>query len=320
MITKNITQTLFAVCLLCCNIVAALTLSACSDDEDNGGIPASAFNANRNDTSAEPALSRLEFPRAKGGRSIVIIHTTNDPYGISFSTEWDCDRKSQRWSCFQMHNGNSSGSVGRYREGYPFDEDMPDHSRNYVTNEFGVNYDPFWNSGYDHGHICASADRQYSSAANRQTFFLTNMQPQYNRFNSNLWADMEQQVRWWNRNGFRDTLFVCKGGTIDSDNNIIEYISNQHSSHKRLNDSYIPVPRYFFIALLCKNQNGYKALGFWVEQLNQNRSGDALSQYVVNIDELEALTGIDFFCNLPDELEKQVESASHEEIIRSWGL
>lgn len=297
-----------------------LVFTACSSDDDTEGMTAPGANVNRNDTSAEPALARLEFPKTKGGRSIVIIHTTNDRYGISYSTEWDCDRKSQRWSCFQMHNDNTGGSVGRYGEGYPFDEDMPDHNRNYVTNEYGVNYDPFWNSGYDHGHICASADRQYSSAANRQTFFLTNMQPQYNRFNANLWADMEMQVRSWNRNGFRDTLFVCKGGTIDSDANIIEYISNRNHATTRLNDSYIPVPRYFFMALLCKNPNGYKALGFWVEQQNQNRSGDELSKYVVSIDELEVLTGIDFFCNLPDQLENQVESATRDEVIRSWGL
>jgi endonuclease G len=146
------------------------------------------------------------------------------------------------------------------------------------------------------------------------------MQPQYNRFNANLWADMEQQLRSWNRNGFRDTLYVCKGGTIDSDANIIEYISNSSHSSKQLNNSYIPVPRYFFMAVLCKNQNGYKALGFWVEQTNRNLSGDPLNKYVVSIDELEALTGIDFFCNLTDQLENQVESASREEIIRSWGL
>lgn len=302
------------------SLILVLTFIACSKDDTDSNTPQPTANVNKNSTSAEPALARLEFPKAKGGRSIVIVHTTNDRYGISFSTEWDCDKKSQRWSCFQMHNDNTGGSVGRYGEGYPFDEDLPEPGRNYVTNEYGVNYDPFWNSGYDHGHICASADRQYSRAANRQTFFLTNMQPQYNRFNANLWADMEQQLRSWNRNGFRDTLYVCKGGTIDSDANIIEYISNGSHSSKQLNNSYIPVPRYFFMAVLCKNQNGYKALGFWVEQTNRNLSGDPLNKYVVSIDELEALTGIDFFCNLTDQLENQVESASREEIIRSWGL
>ena len=302
--------------------LTALCLTACGgdDDDDVQGKTAATTNLNRNDTSTEPALARMEFPHVKGGTSIVVIHTTNDSYGISYSTEWDTALKSQRWSCFQMYAGNAGGSVGRYGDGYPFDEDLPNHTTNYVRNEDGVNYDPFWSSGYDHGHICASADRQYSSAANRQTFFLTNMQPQRNRFNAGLWQMMEQQVRSWNRNGFRDTLFVVKGGTIDDEKNILEYISNNRHSPTRLNDSYIPVPRYFFMALLCKNANGYKALGFWVEHLNEDRSNDPLAPYVVNIDELEELTGIDFFCNLPDEIETQVERASREEIIRAWGL
>lgn len=301
-------------------LLLPVLLMACSDDDDNNNIPPTQVNENRNDASKEPALQRLEFPKVKGGRSIVVIHTTDDHFGISFSSEWDCEMLSQRWSCFQMHAGNSGGSVGRYQEGYPFDEDLPDHDTNYVRNEFGVSYDPFWNSGYDHGHICASADRQYSREANRQTFFLTNMQPQYNRFNANIWADMEAQVRSWNRSGFRDTLFVCKGGTIDSEDNIIEYISNRDKAPLRPTRSYIPVPRYFWMALLCKNTNGYKALGFWIEQKNINIGGDNLAKYVVSIAELQALTGIDFFCNLPDKLEQQVENASREEILRSWGL
>ena len=68
------------------------------------------------------------------------------------------------------------------------------------------------------------------------------------------------------------------------------------------------------------NSQGYKALGFWVEHLNVDRSDDPLSQYVVNIDELEAKTGIDFFCNLPDEIENQVESVTAKNVIKAWGV
>ena len=67
------------------------------------------------------------------------------------------------------------------------------------------------------------------------------------------------------------------------------------------------VPRYFFMAILCKNSQGYKALGFWVEHLNEDRSGDNIINYVVSIDELEQKTGIDFFCNLPDDIEETTE-------------
>ena len=45
-------------------------------------------------------------------------------------------------------------------------------------------------------------------------------------------------------------------------------------------------------------------MGFWIQH-KSNVSTD-LSPYVVNIDELERLTGIDFFCNLPDDIETYV--------------
>jgi len=298
---------------------ATTVFVSCGDEDRDSGIPAER-NLNRNDASKEPALQRLEFPKVKGGGSIVIVHTTNDSYGINFSTEWDTQKKSQRWSCYQLHAGNRGGSNSRVVDGYLFDEDMPNHDANYVCDEWGNAYDPFWSSGYDHGHICPNADRKYSRAANRQTFFLTNMQPQRNAFNAGLWLSMENKVTksWW-PTATGDTLYIVKGGTIDSAENIIEYISNsQRSATAR--HGFIPVPRYFFMALLRKQKTGYKALAFWAEHLNENHKNDPLSNYVINIRELERRTGIDFFCNLPDNTEEEVETMSVENVKWLWNL
>ena len=295
-------------------------ITSCGDDDDDKGSYNVENNANRNDTSQEPALQRLEFPKVKGGSSSVIIHTTNDKWGINYSVEWDCQKKSQRWSCYQMHSGNYGGSNSRVVDGYLFDEDLPNHSTNYVTDNDGFNIDPFWSSGYDHGHICPNADRKYSREANRQTFFLTNMQPQRNIFNAGIWLKMENKLTnsWWPKtNG--DTLYVVKGGTIDSEDNIIEYICNRQKSATSKN-GLIPVPKYFFMALLRKNSMGYKGLAFWVEHLNENHSSDPLDNYVINIRELERRTGIDFFCNLPDKTEEEVETMSVENIKWLWNL
>ena len=299
-------------------VIAAFFVVSCNNDDDDNSVVE--YNVNRNDTSVEPALQRLEFPKVKGGNSIVIIHTTNDKYGINYSVEWDCEKKSQRWSCYQMYAANKGGSNSRVVDGYLFDEDMPNHKVNYVTNEYGENFDPFWSSGYDHGHICPNADRKYTSDANRQTFFLTNMQPQRNKFNSGIWLEMENKVtRTWWPTSTGDTLYVVKGGTIDSEENIIEYISNQRKSVTS-KTGYIPVPKYFFMALLRKTKAGYKALAFWVEHLNEDHSNDPLTNYVINIRELERRTGIDFFCNLPDAIEEDVENTTLENIKWLWNL
>jgi endonuclease G len=61
-------------------------------------------------------------------------------------------------------------------------------------------------------------------------------------------------------------------------------------------------------------------LGFWAEHLNEDHSNDALKGYVVSIDDLEQKTGIDFFCNLPDDVEEQLEATKSEDIISAWGL
>lgn len=295
-------------------LLSLVLLISCGKDENDAKIPGYAENKNKNLTGVYPEAARLEFPHLKGASSILLVHSTNDKYGVNFCTEWDTQKKSQRWSCYQMHAGNTGGNVGRYQEGYPYDELLD--AANYFMAADGTPLDPFWSSGYDHGHICPSADRQYSKEANRQTFFLTNMQPQRNAFNAGVWAAMEQQVRNWNRGSFRDTLYVCKGGTIDRDDHISRTLPNG-----------LIVPKYFFMALLCKNSSGYKALAFWIEHKDKDsdypkdiQGNYQLGPYVMNIRELETLTGIDFFCNLDDETEDHIETLAAENIKSAWGL
>ena len=118
---------------------------------------------------------------------------------------------------------------------------------------------------------------------------------------------MENWLRRITPDNTTDTLYVCKGGTIDSDENIIERLQGR-----------LIVPRYFFVALLMKNSLGYKAIGLWFEQDENNWHDDEpLSNFAMTIDDLEELTGIDFFCNLPDDIEEDRESTM---AIRTWGL
>ena len=304
---------LFKICLPL--LLAIPIVVSCSKDDDEG--ESMVANVNRNDTSKEPALQRLEFPHVKGGNSRVIIHTTNDQYGINYSVEWDCDKRSQRWSCYQMYASNRVQATKRYYPDnskgelqYPFDPDLPAGS--YFKS------DPYWGSGYDHGHICPSADRLYSVTANVQTFYLTNMQPQRNIFNAGLWQSMENKLRVWITASSKkeDTLYVCKGGTID----VVESEGGIKDPILTTLANGLIVPKYFYMALLRKSSTGYKALAFWAEHLNEDHSNDNLSDYIINIRELERRTGIDFFCNLPDDIENEVETMSTENIKWVWNM
>ncbi len=297
---------------------AVLFVVSCSDSDDNlgGETTDAANNVNRNDTSKEPSLARLEFPRVKGGHSLVLIHYTNDSYGINYSVEWDTDKKAQRWSCYQLDSKTLQNNASRYssqNNQYPHDPLLP-------NNQY-LSQDCYWNSGYDHGHICPSADRLYSEEANYQTFFLTNMQPQYKAFNGSLsgsdkykndwspWYRLESQVRSWANAQSTETLYVVKGGTIEDDQIFPTKIKGE-----------MLVPKYFFVALLLKNKEGYKAVGFWMEHKGSYDQKLPLGDYAVNIEELQRLTGIDFFCNLPDDTEQHVEQLPVDNIRRAWGL
>lgn len=310
----------------------SLAFTACGgDDDDTGGggnnggksggdetsqYVRSASNTNANigdgqNSLVKPYVNNLEFPSLKTtGNNVVVVHLDNT-IGLNYTVEWDADKHAQRWSCYQLHGNNSMKNTDRYKSDtnqYPNDESLD--SKYHFTD------DPYRGSGFDHGHICPSNDRLASEKANYQTFFLTNMQPQLSGFNGSdkqggVWLHMENQLfsrlsgaSHWNTSNFREILYVCKGGTIDSEANLYEprpYIGS--GSNK------IPVPKYFFMAILCKKPasqgGGYEAAAFWVEhKTNYDKN---LLKYLISIDELEQKTGIDFFCNLPDKTEDVVE-------------
>ena len=108
-------------------------------------------------------------------------------------------------------------------------------------------------------------------------------------------------------------MFICRGGTIDNESQIKE----------RLRGGLI-VPGYFFSTAILKYYNyhykkwEYKPIAFWFK--HEDNQDSSLAPYIVSIDELEKLTGIDFFCNLPDNIEKQVEAVSKENIIKLWNI
>ena len=288
-------------------LLSAFTFTACGDDDEEGSGSQSSQvdkkNKNANIPSAangyNKAIQRREFPALKktGKQKVIVYRMTSTSYdkdGVNFSVEWDCDKRSQRWTCYQMHKGYS----GKYSRESNFFFD----ATNLNSNEYWGEYTRF--PGYDRGHICPSGDRTASKEMNSQTFVMTNMQPQYGEFNgydksgnNGLWLRMENQLRKWaDKLSATDTIFVCKGGTIDSEANIITRIGGK-----------LIVPKYFYMAILRKSSFGYAGMAFWSEQTNAWRTNETLRSHAISISELEKRTGIDFFCNLPDDVEAQVE-------------
>ena len=260
------------------------------DDGDDNPDP---NNTNRNivSKSDNKEIWRLEFPKIKGDdMNLVITHSTDD-YGITYSLEWDCEKKANRWTCYEMYKGNSLSNVKR-KDNFREDPNIPTQYQSTLSD--------YKESGYSRGHLCPSSDRLCSQEQNGQTFYLSNMQPQIQGHNGGVWNTLENKLREsWNIDSKRDTIYVVKAATIDDDN-IKTYTS-----------SGLIVPKYFYIALLSVKNGVYNALGIW----SPHETGST-TEYIT-IDELEKRTGIDFFCNLPDDIENTVE-ASYD--ASYWGI
>lgn len=307
-------------------LFAVLVFTSCGSDEDNFSpnqpgenadsntgsfvdTTPGANNKNANGTKTNAYTWKLEFPALQNDSNDndhLLVHTTTK-YGMNYAIEWCHSKRAQRWTCYEMYASNSVKNWNRNDwastdwKGDPFQVDrMLNDSCGYCTTELS----DYRGSGFNRGHICPSADRLNSQVANEQTFYLSNMQPQKYEFNAGIWGKMEIKLRQWNIDSFRDTLYICKGGTIAD----VNLDGKKVSGIKEYTKSGLPVPRYFYMAVLCVKDGKYKAMAFWAEHLYEDHSKDALINYAISVDELEKRTGIDFFCNLPDVLENSVES------------
>ncbi len=295
-------------------------LMACNKDEGGNIAPAQ----KRDDmmsligNEAKDYQQRLEVPAVKD-QSMFIVHSTkeNGVTSITYTEEWDKDQKTQRWAAYRITDANAvnnwnrnnwKGTIwkGTYYDGDPFQEDSV------IPLMYRTRLADYRNSGYTRGHIVNSQDRLMSKNANGQTYYLSNIQPQIYDFNAGVWLNMED---WVHKLGFnktkRQVLYIAKGGSTTKTASVPNPLYTKDEAGGKIS---IPVPRYFWMAiLLYDNSDKYHAIAFWVE-LRAN-SDTNIKNYTISIDELEKRTGIDFFPNLPDDVEESVEAVKN---LNDW--
>lgn len=261
-----------------------------------------------------PHLSDNVWPTKEGAesKSQIVVKQTED-FGITFSLEWDNSKVANRWTCYTMHAGNILEVIDRTDDFKP-DEDVA----------ISAQLDDYKNNGRDfsRGHLCPSQDRQCSKEQNKQTFYLTNMQPQWQKHNGGLWGNLETLVHnYATKPNFTktvcDTLYIVKAATI-TDKVEINGQLTEGIYEEKCNGKLI-VPKYFYMAVLHYNKatNTYQGVAFWTLHQDDNDTNTNLNNYAITIDELEKRTGIDFFCNLPDDIENRVEKSVS---VKAWGL
>ncbi len=279
-------------------------------------------NINRNSLSnyynVSKYMYRLEWPRIKENGNQTWLAKSEPVYGLALEMEWDNTKIANRFTCYYLDDKNSAQNVGR-RDSFKEDPEIPAAYQSKLSDYSG--------SGYARGHLCPSADRRASYEQQALTYFLSNMQPQWQKHNGEQWADLESDVRKWAARC--DTLYVVKAATIDNvtlngntEDGVYSTTYNGTYYEDLKCNGRLLVAKYYYMALLAynKSSNTYKAMGIWTKHYNEGTTGASGSgnydwpvinresaQYIT-IDELEQRTGIDFFCNLPDDIEVTVES------------
>ena len=241
-------------------------------------------------------LSLLEAPRLSGRSSAYYItHRVEQGQRVNYSVEYDVAYHHPIWVCYSADDYTCQRRTSR-TNAWGWDP--------FVPSQYQVTRSDF--SGYDRGHMVASADRLYSREANVQTFYYTNMSPQRNSFNVGVWLQLEQLVQEWARNRhLRDKLYVVKGGTLREGETI------------NITSGGIKVPRYYWMAILAKKGEHYQAIAFWPEHQKPAQVPRART-LAISIDLLEERTGLDLFHNLPDNIESKVEATKPSESLSLW--
>lgn len=145
------------------------------------------------------------------------------------------------------------------------------------------------NSGYDRGHLCPAADMKLNTTAMSETFYMSNMSPQVPAFNRGIWSQVEDQVRKW---ALRyDSLYVVTGPVFRNNLGVI-------------GQNKVTIPGYYYKVIYSPGKE--RMIGL---VLPNKASSEAISRYVVPVDSVESLTGIDFFPELADASEDKLERA-----------
>ena len=254
------------------------------DDPDTGGDNGSGDNGSGDNGSGNADLTKtgwLELPAMDNPNLGYYTHSfkMNGKTYRNYSFGWSQKDRVALWVAYPLCKLYTNGSAGR-TNAWALDPLLGEDS----AAPFGG-----YAGDYARGHQLPSADRQCCYEANAQTFYGTNMTPQLNAHNEKIWADLEGKVRGYANTS--DTTYVVTGVMVSASSEI------QRDSY----GNKVTVPDAYFKAVLKYSKSStlgaWNAAAFYLE--HRAYSGSVSKEHSMSIDELEEMTGIDFFVNLP---------------------
>ncbi len=227
----------------------------------------------------------LEIPASTGSGRIV----RHGAYVSSYNTS----TLIPDWVAYELTAEEAGGR--RDREGIEFRMD-PDLKG--CTQAMREDYS---GSGWTKGHLMPAADAATSSSTMAETFYFTNICPQDETLNAGDWQFLEKKVRSWARR--YGSVFVVTGPIVGE---------NRYGT---IGDRDVTVPDAFYKALLVRRKDGsYSSIAF---VMGNDSERYFLKDCNITVDELERLTGFDFFPGLDDRIEEKVESKVR---LSDWGI
>jgi len=212
-----------------------------------------------------------------------IVHHTN--YSLSYNEKFE----QAEWVAYSLDQEDLKKTT--YKRPY-FEKDPKVKTKS-------AHYKNYKNSGYNKGHLCPAGDRKFSKEAFDETFLMSNVSPQIYEFNGGIWNRLEQKIRYWATRNHK--LYIVTGGILSNDLKTIGFEN-------------VAVPNYFYKIVLDYQEPEIKAIAFLIPH---KKSDKALYQFTTSIDNLESLTGIDFFPELPDDIENKLEKSDS---YRNWNF
>ena len=204
----------------------------------------------------------------------------------SYIVSYNRDTKIPNWVAWHLTANHTDGPFKRMSNFYEEDVENP-----------RATLEDYRGSGWSRGHMCPAGDNKWSRQAMYDSFSLVNVCPQHSKLNSGLWNSIEMDCRKWARK-YNEVYIVC-GPVL------------MKGKHETIGTNEVVVPEAFFKVVLCLTDKP-KALGYIVKNTEGNKKKDL---YYNSIDQVERITGIDFFPALPDDIENKVEAKAD---INDW--
>lgn len=232
----------------------------------------------------------------------VVTHTYayNGKVVRNYSFLYDKTYKSAIWVAYATSNSGDfeDNNVSR-NDAWAYD---PAIDQNWQPNLSGA-YSSSNGRSYDRGHQVASNDRQTTTEQNQQTFYYTNMTPQYSSLNQGQWVELEKKVQGVaTKTTASDTLYVVTGPLFEG----------KLESATDKNGASCPAPSGYWKCLMKCTFSSPEVMSAAVGcayLFDTNSSNIAPS--VVTIDAIESRTGFDFFVNVPSTLQNAAESETY---------